>query len=190
MEQKKPSLIKWETHYNSQINWKNVFTKAVKTTSDPQLKWFQMRTVHRLIPTNRFLHLRKIKNSPLCTFGCGEEETITHLFFKCQIVLRFWNGIHNWIKSNCSHCDNFLFSEQLIVLGTKNNTITDKVIDLLILIGKWHIYKCKLQDKQPSLEIMKQQFRDRYLIEKKNSISNARQEIFNTTWQPYKQLIS
>ena len=116
-----------------------------------------------MIPTNRYLHLRRIKDSPNCTFGCNEEETIVHLFYNCRKV---WNEVLHWVKNNCTNCDTLSLSEQLIILGAKKNVMTDKVIDLLIITGKWHIYKCKLQDSEPRFEIFKKQFQERYIIEK------------------------
>ena len=43
---KKPqALNKWETIYDEQIEWNKVFIKSTKTTTDPKLKWFQIRTL-------------------------------------------------------------------------------------------------------------------------------------------------
>ena len=184
------SFTKWENHYNEQIQWKQIFTKISKTTTDPQLKWFQIRVIHRLIPTNRFLHLRKIKDSPLCTFGCNVEETLSHLFYTCPKVELFWSQILIWIKANCTNCDFLSFSEQLIVFGHKENVLTDNVIDLLILIGKWHIYKCKLQEREPVLDIFKQQFKTRYLIEKGISKALCKLDSFTRSWIPYVNLFT
>ena len=147
--------------FNNGIQWSKVFTKAIKTTPDPKLKWFQIRTLYRIIPTNRFLHIRKLKDNPYCTFGCNEEETIVPLFVTCNKAHQFWNGVIEWVKNNCTNCDNLFLSEQLIIFGTKRNVVTDKVIDLLIITGKWHIYKCKLQDREPRLDIFEQQFKVR-----------------------------
>ena len=183
------SSIKWENTFNDNIQWGKVFTKAIKTSSDPQLKWFNTRTLYRIIPTNRYLHTIKIKDDPHCTFGCNEDETILHLFFTCHIVQRFWNEVIDWVKSNCTNCDTLSLSEELIILGTKKDIVTDKVIDLLIITGKWHIYKCKLQDREPRLEIFKQQFKERHTIEKRNYLTRSTGERFNDLWLPYKNLL-
>ena len=184
------SFAKWETLFNEQIPWKQIFTKISKTTTDPQLKWFQIRTIHRLIPTNRFLHLRSIKDSPMCTFGCNIEETLSHLFYNCPKIGLFWNQILVWIKANCTNCDFLSFSEQLILFGHKKNVITDKVIDLLIVVGKWHIYKCKLQDREPLFDVFKQQFKARYFIEKGIYKALCKIEYFHELWIPYANLIA
>ena len=186
---KSQAFTKWENIYNEQIEWKRAFIKVFKTTSDSKLKWFQIRTLYRLIPTNRFLHIRKIKNSPNCTFGCNEEETLNHLFYQCPKVLNFWKDILNWVKNNCANCDNLSFSEQLIILGYRNNVFTDKVIDLLIVIAKWHLYKCKLQGREPNIEIFKQEFKERYVIEKHIHTSRSNIDNFNDVWLQYRNLL-
>ena len=186
---KHTSLAKWENVLNDNIQWTKIFTKATKTTSDPKLKWFQIRTLYRMIPTNRYLHLRKIKDSPNCTFGCNEEETIVHLFYNCRKVYQFWNEVLHWVKNNCTNCDTLSLSEQLIILGAKKNVMTDKVIDLLVITGKWHIYKCKLQDSEPRFEIFKKQFQERYIIEKSRYISRSASETFKDLWIPYRNLL-
>ena len=184
------SLTKWENIFNDTIQWSKVFIQATRTTSDPKLKWFQIRMLYRIIPTNRFLHIRKIKDNPNCTFGCNEEETIVHLFYTCSKVYQFWNEVLDWVKNNCTNCDTLSFSEQLIIFGTKKNVITDKVIDLLIITGKWHIYKCKLQDREPRLDIFKQQFKERHIIEKSRYITRSAEDIFNNVWTPYRGLLT
>ena len=81
-------------------------------------------------------------------------------------------------------------SEQLIIFGTKSNVVTDKVIDLLTITGKWHIYKCKLQDREPRLDTFKQQFKERYTIEKKRYMTQPARETLNNLWTPYMNLIT
>ena len=92
--------------------------------------------------------------------------------------------------NNCTNCDTLSFSEQLIIFGTKKNVITDKVIDLLIITGKWHIYKCKLQDREPRLDIFKQQFKERHMIEKSRYMTRSAGDIFNNVWTPYRGLLT
>ena len=141
------------------------------------------------VPTNRFLHLRKIRDSPNCTFGCMEEETIMHLFYRCPKVQSFWNKILGWIKNKCTNCDNLILCEQLIILGYKKKIYTDKAIDLIITVGKWHLYKCKLQEREPCLEIFRMELKERYLIEKHIHLSRLNIDSFNHTWLQYKNLI-
>ena len=45
--------------------------------------------LHRIIPTNSFLHKIKLKNTNLCTFCKIHDETIEHLFFDCPVTQIF-----------------------------------------------------------------------------------------------------
>ena len=44
------AAIKWNSEFNH-LNWKAIFTNAIKISPDPQLKWFQARIIHRILPT-------------------------------------------------------------------------------------------------------------------------------------------
>ena len=137
-----PTCIeKWNSYCSYPLNWKQIFAKVCRTTSDVHLKWFQYRLIHRLIPTQRYLFLIKISNSSMCTFCGSEPETISHLFWDCPFVQRFWADVLQWIHEKCPHCEFFNFSECLVLFGYKEDCKTDKVMDLIILLGKYHIYK-------------------------------------------------
>ena len=68
-----------------------------------------------------------------CSFGCGEEETIIHLFCDCRFVEPFWRRIHSLINVKCNlnipEWNNILFG----------NKTLDKVINKIILQAKFYI---------------------------------------------------
>ena len=45
---------RWNQKFED-LNWKNMFKKCFKTTIDTQLRWFQIRLVHRILATGRFI---------------------------------------------------------------------------------------------------------------------------------------
>ena len=49
--------------------------------------------LHRIIPTNSFLHKIKLKNTNLCTFCKIHDETIEHLFFDVttKFMICYWS---------------------------------------------------------------------------------------------------
>ena len=79
-----------------------------------------------------------------------EEETIQHLFWNCNIVQHFWAELEAQLHSKCFNCARLSLSMELVLLGVKDNVITDKALDYLILSAKFFIYKCKLQGTQPN----------------------------------------
>jgi len=38
-----------------------------------------------------------LSDSALCSDGCGEEETINHLFLKCEFFGNIWRLLHQWL---------------------------------------------------------------------------------------------
>ena len=49
-------------------NWSNIFTMSWANVSDAKLRYFHYKFLHRIIPTNRLLHLMGKTDSPNCTF--------------------------------------------------------------------------------------------------------------------------
>ena len=50
-----PTAIgKWNKKFD-ELNWKNIFKICFKVTPDVQLGWFQVRLLHRVLPTNIFI---------------------------------------------------------------------------------------------------------------------------------------
>lgn len=186
----KPTPVsRWNRYFGKELNWKKIFQKHFKSTPDVQLRWFQSRLLYNILPTNRYLHLCKIKDSPLCTF-CGEtEETITHMFWHCQRVQQFWTDLAKFLQDQCTHCDLFNFSEEIVILGVKENVITDLVFDLILLLSKFHIYKCKLGDSRPNINTLHSMIRQRYEIEQYNHCVNDKREEFQRNWNPYMSIV-
>ena len=77
------SKIKWEHEYNicSEI-WEDIYTSPFKYKYSSILQWFQIRIIHRILPTKKYLYQIKTIDSPICT-NCNQEETLTHLLWTC-----------------------------------------------------------------------------------------------------------
>ena len=182
-------ISKWTRDFVDLPSWKSIFLKCKKTTPDAQLKWFQFRLLHRLLPTKRFLYIRKLSESSVCTFCQREEESILHLFWDCQHVQKFWSDVTAWLNNNCVTCTGIVLSKTLVIFGVETNFKTDHVFDLLILIAKFHIYKCRLQEKIPDLNFFKNIVKHRYMIEQyRHGISGSMGK-FIVDWLPFRSLI-
>ena len=100
------ALRKWDERFND-LKWQNIFTLCFKSTPDVQLRWFQTRLLHRILPTNRYVYSQKTVDSPMCTFYGQEEETIRHLLWHCDISQMFWNGLTLLMDSKMYPCCKF-----------------------------------------------------------------------------------
>jgi hypothetical protein len=143
-------IRKWNNIF-AQLNWKNILHVCHKTTRDCQLKWFQLRLIYRILPTNRYLFFRKVVDSQACSFCGSENETIVHLLWHCRYVENFWKEFEDLLIRNCECMLHFHFNEELVLFGVSEHIYTDNVLDLIILLAKYYIYQCKLKCVKPSV---------------------------------------
>ena len=148
-----------------------------------------MRLLYRVLPTNRYLCLRKIIDSAQCSFCSKEEETISHLLWSCDCVRHFWDELQNLFFVKCPNTVNLQLSEEFILFGVKENVYTDVVLDFIILLAKYYIYICKWNNTKPSAHGFQHLLKQRYNIENFYSIVNENKNLFDQVWLPYLDLI-
>ena len=182
------ATAKWNAQFQN-LNWEKIFALTFRTTGDRQLQWFQMRILHRILPTEKYLFMCKIKDSPLCSFCKNENETLVHLFWECEICRQFWNDLLALIHSQCTHCERLSFTKQLVIFGTVDNVMTDRAMDFIILYAKFFIFKCKFNVNNPNLTVFLQDLRYRLITEKGIARRRERENLFTTTWNAYKFLL-
>ena len=166
--------------------WLNSFIFLKRTTNDTKLRWLQFRIIHHTLTTNRSVSKFKVNQSHLCSFCGKHSETIQHLFWTCDIVQKFWKDFCYLINTRCKHSHNFNVNEKLILFGKSELVCTDNVSDLIILLAKLFIYRCKVQGKNLILRMFKQYIYNRYCIEKYLARNSPE---FKTRWDPYLEII-
>ena len=177
---------KWTTLIDvSEEEWLSSFFVLKNTTKDCKLRWLQCRILHNILTTNRSVSKYKNNQTDLCSF-CGlSSETISHLFWDCHFVKESWNRILHILRTRCSHTDRLCFNKQLILFGQCANIYTDKVFDLIILMAKAFIYRCKVQGNRLNVTFFVKEIYTRYCIEEKiynNSVQ------FKNNWQQYQNI--
>jgi len=70
-----------------------------------------------------------------------ENQTIEHLFYRCQRVMQFWNALTVLIQDKCQHAHNLRIDEKLVIFGMSQGIMTDQGLDKIIMWSKFHIYK-------------------------------------------------
>ena len=189
---KPPCIKKWENTFSiNPSEWKKIFTKPFKTTSDCQLRWFQLRILYRIIPTRKYLFLCKIVETPLCLYCDGQEDSLVHMIWGCPVSQKFWSDLTSEIREKCEHVNNFVCSESLVIFGMTRQSKTDSVMDLIILMAKFYLYKSKLLNTAPSIVTFMRSLKLRYKVEKYRHTVNGQMKNskFCTSWLPYQALI-
>ena len=104
-------------------------------------------------------------DSPLCSFCKREVESFEHLFYYCDVTKTFWEAFYSWL-SECK-INSHPFTIMDIFFGVFDTEEDFIILNHLILIAKYYIYKCKLNLVNPSLRVYKAKIRAVYQVEKK-----------------------
>jgi len=181
-------IIKWHETFNevfilsdSVIHmWKQIFKLPFQTCEETQLQSFQFKILHRIIACNHWLHIINIKDSPLCT-DCNEDDTLLHFFINCNLVTSFWTSFANWLSRLIKQ--NLILDEPIIMFGIENSSSEIKMINYLLIVGKWYIYTQKLANQKlidfyRFLPFLKEKLHIKYLSHKYNNT----QFLFERKW--------
>ena len=184
---KHSSVNKWNLIYPN-LNWSKIYFICHKTTIDTKLRWFQLRLLYRILPTNRYLKIRKINNSDLCNLCNNDIENIEHMLYDCPFVMNFWRNISEKFIRKLPHASALNLSKELIIFGCKENVITDKPMNLFLLCAKYYIYSCRFTKSIPNVDVFFKIFNYRYRIEKQYYL-NIENNNFDQLWMPYQTLL-
>ena len=154
----------------STIDWEKVHKSNYFCTIDTKLRSFYFKLFHKAIALNDFLFKIKRKISPNCSFCDKEEETIIHLFCKCEKVNPIWQDLISKISKENSL--NLNINDFDKMFGIRN----DKFVTYLFLLMKYHIYVCKFTNTLPNFLSFKSYVKNQKEIEyhiakKKNKLS-------------------
>ena len=176
-------LKRWTKHIEiSKTEWQYLFRKLKSTTTDTKLRWFQYRILHHILSTNRSVSKFDHTQDHLCTFCKLKSETIIHLLWECPTSNLFWKDLEKVINLRALHAHNFRFTQSLVIFGKCEIIKTDSICDLIILLGKFYLYRCKVQNNEVNLKMFIRELYNRYSVEKEISKNSP---LFKTQWAPY-----
>ena len=119
-----------------------------------------------------------------------KEETISHLLYGCTKSQSFRTNLQSFMREKCTDCKNLELTENCILFAVLQNVFTDKVLDLIVMLAKFYIYKCKGQETAPNLKVFLRILKDRYSVEIYSHITTDKLHDFDLQWLPYKGLIN
>ena len=93
------------------------------------------------------------------------------IFFGTVLTSKmFWKRVLDWITNNTSHLCAFNITEQLVIFGVEDNVVTDRALDLIMLMAKHYIFRCRCLKVTPNFVYFskgsqaKSSHREAYLI--------------------------
>ena len=145
---------KWDQKLNQAINWGICFHNVHKI-NEVNMKWFQMRIMHRIIGTNVVLKHMGVVTDENCNFCGNEKDNIEHIFWHCIASQNFWTQFVNLVNEKCYNANNMRLSKCLVLLGTDENIKIDSTFCFILLLAKQYLYKCKMDHSQPDIAVFR-----------------------------------
>ena len=96
--------------------------------------------------------------------------------------------ITNW--NNTSHLRAFNITEQLVIFGVEDNVVTDRVLELIMLMAKHYIFRCRCLKVTPNFVCFSREVKQRAVIERHIWLMKDNLTMYFSLWSPYFQLIN
>ena len=177
------NFLKWEEKiWCDTQDWSRYFFILRRCCRDIYLVNFQYKFLHRIVPTNDFLYKIHFKDTKICSFCNTEEETVEHLFFYCSVTLQFLHILFSYLNK---YFHNIQLSKVHFLLGYVDQSL---FCNLLIIIAKNYIYKCKFHNSIPNIVDLKNRLKKYYLLELYIAKKNNKLEGFERYWTPVKYI--
>jgi len=120
-------------------------------------------------------------NSPLCTFCKIPDESLEHLFCRCDFIVAFWMSVVLWLKSSHITIDSLNNCDIIFWLTQKRS---HWLLLNHIIAGKLVIYNSCLNNNLPSLRYLMIKLDHIESIERSMAIKNNWLKIQEGKWKP------
>ena len=165
---------KWimELNIPGNFNWSKIYTMATQCKLDARLRYFNFQVLHRTLTTNKALKLYNIAESNTCG-NCPEIDTISHRLYNCNTIQPLWSKLTNWTKKYIR--DDFSMERPAVLVGDCRNPV---LVNMIIIIPKNEIHKCKNNQKQPTLTSIIYQLKRQFRLEEFSAVTHSTNRTF------------
>ncbi len=142
----------WNSFYG-EISWQKAWMVGEKFCLNNKVKEVSFKILHKIYPTQKILARFNIDIDLLCKFCGNEEETIHHLFYQCEFSKAFWTDVQHYIRTITGQV--MLLQEKGIFIYFEENLDDSTVflVQLILMLGKFHIHKKKWTDANPNADL-------------------------------------
>ena len=154
-------------------NWPFSITKNTK------LIMFQFKINHNsyIIYTRDKLQKANIISDDECQLCKREQHTIQHMFLKCSHIALLWNEFFDWWSQVTS--ENIHLPDSTLLCGPTNSLKHHQPLSLALLVAKYFIYKCNLNEQTLIFSLFKTQLRENIMTERYIAIKDKTDKLFN-----------
>ena len=123
----------------------------------------------------------KIKDSNVCSFCKVQKETISHIFYHCTYTKTLLESFEIWI--NTTNIQGFELTEKNIIFGVNEGCSNKILSNLLLLLLKYYIYRCRFDNTLPIFENWLKCTKWNFLVEKHVFENKGKREQFLKKWE-------
>ena len=127
--------------------WNKTYRYVADIKNDNRTKWMQFQIVRNCQYTNYRVNKFKPNVSPLCSYCKEDIELISHLYFKCPIVLNFWKEVKICLSGAGVELS---LSENSVLFGDKKKP-PNSLVNIIILWAKHYIWTNKFKNTHLSI---------------------------------------
>ena len=179
---------KWSFEIGAPPDWKKLIKHLTESTKSIELRWFQFRLLHRILPTRKMLKIFRLIENDQCVFCKRATETVTHLFVDCPKVRCFWDEIWRaFAESNVAY-RNLTLSRQTILYGVDSNKRYD--LNLFLLLAKWFIWKQSKSESVVNVQLFLKHLRSFYTVQVCVYSLHGKQREFSLLWSATEKAIN
>lgn len=150
----KPCSITYWNNFVRIPKWESIWSLPHKFLVTNKIKEISFKLIHKFYPVKHFLSKFKKDIDINCSFCSLHLETVPHLFWHCGYVKKLWYDASVFIKKRVLF--NFNLHYETVIFGYFNyDNLNNEafVINLFILLIKFHIHKCKFSNKKPCFTV-------------------------------------
>lgn len=146
------SISHWSQFVND-ITWRRVWLLPNRYLITNKVKEVTFKLIHRIYPAKSYIKTKfKLDIDENCTFCHSCPESVVHLFWFCPFVYKMWHDLCVFISGVIEEGFDIFWENVLFGLpdsNTHNKTHT-YIINLIILMAKFHIHRSKYMGNKPS----------------------------------------
>ena len=129
--------------------WNKIYSFTASIKHENKIKWLQFQINRNCLFTNYKVNKFKPHISPDCSYCSHQEnnansELVSHLFWGCDFVLKFWQEIKEWLAT----LDTCLPLDRTILLFGILDQQSSSIVNYIILCGKNFIWRNKFTSKE------------------------------------------
>ena len=166
----------------SKDNLSKVYLLPWSITKEIKLCMFQFKIIHNAVFTKDKLFKANILQDDKC-FHCKDKaETLLHLLVHCPHTVAFWDHFREWWRKNTHIVLNL--TPTMVLYGVIDNSRFCTLLNLALLVAKFYIYRCSLDDTPLYFPVFETELREKARIEKDIATRNGNLKHFKIKWEP------